>query len=154
MSEWCQNKECCYKRHQNQMRGSKGAKYYQSNKAQQKPKNSHASIAHYYFNRFCSQGCFHSYLIANETVVFNIVPEIGKQTIGVDDALEFKYERNYNSEHNEDIYFLVNPLKNVRYAITREQAQTPEQIRREEYGCYTRPDSEAKELAIQLGLAS
>ena len=136
------------------MRGSKGAKYYQSNKAQQKPKNSHASIAHYYFNRFCSQGCFHSYLIANETVVFNIVPEIGKQTIGVDDAWEFKYERNYNSEHNEDIYFLVNPLKNVRYAITREQAQTPEQIRREEYGCYTRPDSEAKELAIQLGLAS
>ena len=154
MSEWCQNKECCYKRNQNQMRGSKGAKYYQSNKAQQKPKNSHASIAHYYFNRFCSQGCFHSYLIANETVVFNIVPEIGKQTIGVDDAWEFKYERNYNSEHNEDIYFLVNPLKNVRYAITREQAQTPEQIRREEYGCYTRPDSEAKELAIQLGLAS
>ena len=136
------------------MRGSKGAKYYQSNKAQQKPKNSHASIAHYYFNRFCSQGCFHSYLIANETVVFNIVPEIGKQTIGVDDAWKFKYERNYNSEHNEDIYFLVNPLKNVRYAITREQAQTPEQIRREEYGCYTRPDSEAKELAIQLGLAS
>ena len=136
------------------MRGSKGAKYYQSNKAQQKPKNSHASIAHYYFNRFCSQGCFHSYLIANETVVFNIVPEIGKQTIGVDDAWEFKYERNYNSEHNEDIYFLVNPLKNVRYAITREQAQTPVQIRREEYGCYTRPDSEAKELAIQLGLAS
>ena len=136
------------------MRGSKGAKYYQSNKAQQNPKNSHASIAHYYINRFCSQGCFHSYLIANETVVFNIVPEIGKQTIGVDDAWEFKYERNYNSEHNEDIYFLVNPLKNVRYAITREQAQTPEQIRREEYGCYTRPDSEAKELAIQLGLAS
>ena len=120
----------------------------------EKPKNSHASIAHYYFNRFCSQGCFHSYLIANETVVFNIVPEIGKQTIGVDDAWKFKYERNYNSEHNEDIYFLVNPLKNVRYAITREQAQTPEQIRREEYGCYTLPDSEAKELAIQLGLAS
>ena len=154
MSEWCQNKKCPEKRNQNQIRGSKGAKYYQSNKAQQKPKNSHASIAHYYFNRFCSQGCFHSYLIANETVVFNIVPEIGKQTIGVDDAWKFKYERNYNSEHNEDIYFLVNPLKNVRYAITKEQAQTPEQIRREEYGCYTRPDSEAKELAIQLGLAS
>ena len=33
MSEWCQNKECCYKRNQNQMRGSKGNKYYQSNKA-------------------------------------------------------------------------------------------------------------------------
>ncbi len=32
MSEWCQNKECCYKRNQNQIRGSKGNKYYQSNK--------------------------------------------------------------------------------------------------------------------------
>ena len=153
MSEWCQNKRCPEKKNQNQMRGSKGAKYYQSNKAQQKPKNSHASIAHYYFNRFCSQGCFHSYLIANETVVFNIVPEIGKQTIGVDDAWKFKYERNYNSEHNEDIYFLINRLQGVYHAITREQAQTPDQIR-QDYGWYTRPDSEAKSLAIQLGLAS
>ena len=154
MSEWCQNKECCYKRNQNQMRGSKGAKYYQSNKAQQKPENSRTSIACYYFNRFCSQGCFHSYLIANETAVFNRVPEIGKKTIGVDDAWEFKHERNYNSNsENEDMYFLINPLKDVRHAITREQAQTPDQIR-QDYGWYTRPDSEAKSLAIQLGLAS
>jgi hypothetical protein len=33
MSEWCQNKKCPQKKNQNQMRGSKGAKYYQSNKA-------------------------------------------------------------------------------------------------------------------------
>ena len=73
MSEWCQNKDCCRTRNQNQMRGSKGSKYYQSNKAQQKPKDSHVSIAYYYFNRFCSQGCFYSYLITNETAVFNAV---------------------------------------------------------------------------------
>ena len=153
MAEWCQNKDCCRKRNQNQMRGSKGNKYYQSNKAQQKPENSSTSIACYYFNRFCSQGCFHSYLIANETAVFNRVPEIGKKTIGVDDAWEFKYERNYNREQTEDIYFLINRLQGVYHAITREQAQTPDQIR-QDYGWYTRPDSEAKSLAIQLGLAS
>ena len=154
MTEWCQNKECCYKRNQNQMRGSKGNKYYQSNKAQQRPKNSRVSIASYYFNRFCSQGCFHSYLITNETTVFNVVPEIDRQTIGTDKAWEFKYERNYNNiDNREDMYFLVNPLKGVHHAITREQAQTPDQIR-QDYGWQTRPDLEAKPLAIQLGLAS
>ena len=153
MSEWCQNKDCCYKRNQNQMRGSKGSKYYQSYKAQQRPKDSHVSIAHYYFNRFCSQGCFHSYLITNETAVFNLVPEIDRRTIGIDDAWEFKHERNYSSEHNEDMYFLVNRLQGVYQVITRQQAQTPEDIR-QDYGWITRPDSEAKPLAIQLGLAS
>ena len=155
MTEWCQNKECCYKRNQNQMRGSNGNKYYQSNKAQQKPKDSHVSIAHYYFNRFCSQGCFHSYLIANETAVFNVVPEINKQILNSDanEAWEFKHESNYNGGRTEDNYFLINRLHGVHHVITREQAQTPEQIR-EDYGWQTRPDLEAKPLAIQLGLAS
>ena len=148
MSEWCQNKECCYKRNQNQMRGSKGNKYYQSYKAQQKPKNSNGKIVYWYFNRFCSQGCFYSYLTTHETAIFNL-PEIGKQTIGDDDAWEFKSEWN-NGGNN---YFLINYLMGVRHPLTREQAQTPDQIR-QDYGWYTRGNSEAKPLAIQLGLAS
>ena len=32
MSEWCQNKKCPEKKTSGQIRGSKGAKYYQSNK--------------------------------------------------------------------------------------------------------------------------
>ena len=142
MSEWCQNKDCCDKRNQNQIRGSKGNKYYQSNKAHE-----------YYYGMFCSQGCFHNYFKTNLPAIKNTVPEIGKQITGVEDAWEFKHERNYNSEQTEDIYFLINRLKGVHHAVTREQAQTPEQIR-QDYGWYTRPDSEAKELAIQLGLAS
>ena len=138
MSEWCQNKDCCYKRNQNQMRGSKGNKYYQSNKAHK-----------YYYDMFCSQGCFHSYFNNNLPAIKNAVPEIGKQTIGVDDAWEFKSEWN-NGGNN---YFLVNRLQGVYQVITREQAQTPEDIR-QDYGWSTRPDSEAKPLAIQLGLAS
>ena len=143
MSEWCQNKECCYKRNQNQIRGSKGNKYYQSNKANR-----------YYYGMFCSQGCFHTYVENNISAIKNAIPEIGKQTIGVDDAWEFKYERNYNNGNDrEDNYFLINYLMGVRQLITREQAQTPEQIQ-QDYGWYTRPNSEAKPLAIQLGLAS
>ena len=143
MAEWCQNKECCYKRNQNQMRGSKGSKYYQSNKA-------HA----YYYDMFCSQGCFHSWFKTNKDTCINAVGEIGKETIGVDDAWEFKSEWNNNNDtNNRNSYFLINRLQGVHYVITKEQAQTPEDIR-QNYGWSTRPDSEAKPLAIQLGLAS
>ena len=45
MSEWCQNKKCPEKKNQNQMRGSKGAKYYQSNKAST------------WLRHWCSMGC-------------------------------------------------------------------------------------------------
>jgi len=143
MSEWCQNKDCCYKRNQNQMRGSKGNKYYQSNKA-----------SSYYYDIGCCQGCFWQWFKQNEATLKNAVREIDKQTIGVDDAWEFKSDYSSNSPNgNGHIYFLTNKLMGVKHNITREQAQTPEDIR-QDYGWSTRPDSEAKPLAIQLGLAS
>ena len=45
MSEWCQNKKCPQKKTQSQIRGNKGNKYYQSNKAK-----------HYYFHCFVVKG--------------------------------------------------------------------------------------------------
>jgi len=140
MSEWCQNKKCCYKKTQNQMRGSKGNKYYQSYKPNE-----------YYYDMFCSLGCFRSYFEQHQETIRNTVGTIGKQTIGVDDAWEFKSEWRGGGEGNN--YFLINYLMGVRHTVTREQAQTTEQLR-QDYGWCTRPDSEAKPLAIQLGLAS
>ena len=140
MSEWCQNKKCCYRKNQNQMRGSKGNKYYQSHKA-----------GSYYSGVACSQGCLHAWIEANINTFINAVGEIGKQTIGADDAWFVKSEWGSNGGRNN--YFLINLLMGVRHTLTREQAQTPEQIR-QDYGWCTRPDSEAKPLAIQLGLAS
>jgi len=141
MSEWCQNKDCCYKRNQNQIRGSKGNKYYQSNKAYSG-----------YYDMFCSQGCFHNYFNSNLPAIKNAVGTIDKQTIGVDDAWEFKSEWVGGGDQRNN-YFLVNYLMGVRHKLTREQAQTPEQIQ-QDYGWYTKENSEAKPLAIQLGLAS
>ena len=140
MSEWCQNKDCCHKKNQNQIRGTKGYKYYQSNKAHD-----------YYFGMFCSQGCFHNYFREHSRRILDTIGEIKKQTIGVDDAWEFKSEWNTVGQGNS--YFLVNRLQGVYQVITREQAQTPDQIR-QDYGWYTRENSEAKPLAIQLGLTS
>ena len=144
MAEWCQNKECCYKRNQNQIRGSKGNKYYQSNKVSG------------YYKHWCSMGCREQWFQVHSDTCMNAVGFIDKQTTGVDDAWEIKHEYNYsdgNGEDNRNVFFLINRLQGVRHAITKQQAQTPEQIR-EDYGWQTRPDSEAKPLAIQLGLAS
>ena len=119
------------------MRGSKGNKYYQSNKASG------------YYKHWCSMGCRDQWWQQHKDTCMNAVGTIGKQTIGVDNAWQFKHEWVSGGTN----YFLVNYLMGVRHKLTREQAQTPDQIR-QDYGWYTRENSEAKPLAIQLGLAS
>ena len=139
MSEWCQNKKCPEKKTQGQIRGSKGAKYYQSNKA--KP---------YYFHMFCGQRCMDQWFNVHWQTCLNAVGEIDKQVLPLDDAWFVDYIWGYNSE---PVYKLVNKLKGVKQVITREQAQTPEDIERD-WQYKTIDDTQARELAIQLGLAS
>ena len=139
MSEWCQNKKCPEKKTQSQIRGSKGAKYYQSNKAKS-----------YYFHMFCGQRCMDKWFNEHWQTCLNAVGEIDKQVLPLDDAWFVDYIWGYNSE---PVYKLVNKLKGVKQIITREQAQTPEDIERD-YQYSTIDDTQAKELAIQLGLAS
>ena len=150
MSEWCQNKKCPQKKTQSQIRGNKGNKYYQSNKAK-----------HYYFHMFCGQRCMDQWFQVHGQTCLNAVGEIDKQTIPVDDAWYVEYswgQYQYNSETQEGSYsnqgyHLMNKLKGVKQLITREQAQTSEQIA-QNYQSLTIDDEQAKELAIQLGLAS
>ena len=139
MSEWCQNKNCPEKKTQSQIRGSKGAKYYQSNKAKS-----------YYFHMFCGQRCMDKWFNEHWQTCLNAVGEIDKQVLPLDDAWFVDYIWGYNSE---PVYKLVNKLKGVKQVITREQAQTPEDIERD-WQYKTIDDTQARELAIQLGLAS
>jgi len=77
---------------------------------------------------------------------------IDKQVIHLADAWYVEYRYDYRAEeHNR--YHLRNLLKGVDQNITREQAQTPEQIAESSWW-YTISDAQAKELAITLGLAS
>ena len=139
MSEWCQNKKCPEKKTQSQIRGSKGHKYYQSNKAKS-----------YYFHMFCGQRCMDQWFNVHWQTCLNAVGEIDKQVLHLDDAWFVDYIWGYNSEPE---YKLINKLKGVKQTITREQAQTPEDIERNwEYK--TIDDTQARELAEQLGLAS
>ena len=142
MTEWCQNKKCPEKKNQNQILGSKGAKYYQSNK-----------VGRYGYEYWCSMGCREQWWNDHKDTCMNAVGFIDKQILPLDDAWYVEYKYGYNLDESNR-YHLINRLKGIDRVITKQQAQTPEQ-QAEEYGSYqTIDDTQAKELAIQLGLAS
>ena len=73
---FCQNKKCPDKKNQNQIRGVKNNKHYQSNK-----------VNSYYHNIACSLGCLNSWLKINRETLINSVGKLDKQTIKVEDSL-------------------------------------------------------------------
>ena len=143
MDRWCQNKKCPDKKNQGQIRGKKGFKYYQSNRA-----------SSYYFHMFCGQRCMDKWFHEHWQTCLNTVGEIDKQTLPLDDAWYVEYHYSWSSGTNNGYYELRNKLKGVRQTITREQAQTPEQRTSEYSEWKTIDDTQARELAVQLGLAS
>ena len=141
MSEWCQNKSCPSKKNQNQIRGSKGNKYYQSNKANR------------YYKYWCSMGCRETWFQQNADTCMNAVGFIDKQVLPLDDAWFVQSDYNWNSGDCNYLYYIINKNRGIKQQITREQAQEPEMIQRD-YGYATIDDTQARELAITLGLAS
>ena len=140
MSEWCQNKSCPQKKNQNQIRGSKGAKYYQSNKVSK------------WLGHWCTNGCRDTWWQDHKDTCMNAVGFIDKQVLHLEDAWYVEYRYDWREE-SENRYHLRNKLKGIDQLITREQAQSPEDIERGHNWC-VKDDTQAKELAIQLGLAS
>ena len=143
MSEWCQNKKCPEKKNQNQIRGSKGNKYYQSNKAG------------YGYGHWCSMGCREEWWRQHADTCMNAVGFIGKQTLPLDDAWYVEYQYNWNSDtqSHDPRYYIRNKNRGIKQPIPREQAQSPEDIARD-WDYRTIDDAQARELAVQLGLAS
>ena len=147
MSEWCQNKRCPEKKNKNQIRGSKGAKYYQSNKASG------------YYGYWCSMGCREEWFNEHKDACINHIGFIPKQTLPLEDAwfVEYHYgDYDWSYERQERVcvrpanYYLVNKLMGIKQVITKEQAQNPADRR---YDYVTINPEEAKTLAIELGLA-
>ena len=141
MSEWCQNKSCPSKKNQNQIRGSKGNKYYQSNKANR------------YYKYWCSMGCRETWFQQNADTCMNAVGFIDKQVLPLDDAWFVQSDYNWNSEDCNYLYYIINKNRGIKQQITKEQAQSPEDIENGHSWC-TIDDTQAKELAVTLGLAS
>ena len=144
MSDWCQNPKCPEKKNQNQIRGSKGAKYYQSNKANE-----------YGNGNFCTLGCRTEW---DNEYMDRAIDALGIRIhkavkINVEDAWYVKTDYTWSTGDCNYLYFLVNKNKGIKQPITREQAQSPEDIQRG-YDYIVIGDTQAKELAIELGLAS
>ena len=140
MSEWCQNKKCPQKKTQGQIRGNKGNKYYQSNKASG------------YYGYWCSMGCRDVWWNEHKDTCMTAVGFIDKQILPLDDAWYVEYKYDWREEI-QDRYHLINRLKGIDQHIPQHQAQTPEQIS-DGHSWRTIDDDQAKELAVTLGLAS
>ena len=140
MSEWCQNKKCPQKKTQGQIRGNKGNKYYQSNKASG------------YYGYWCSMGCRDVWWNEHKDTCMTAVGFIDKQMLPLDDAWYVEYKYDWREEI-QNRYHLINRLKGIDQHIPQHQAQTPEQIS-DGHSWRTIDDEQAKELAVTLGLAS
>ena len=143
MSEWCQNKKCPEKKNQKQIRGIKGNKYYQSNKACR------------YYGHWCSMRCREEWFNEHKDTCMNAVGFINKQVLPLDDAwfVEYQYHWNSDTQESDPTYYLRNKNLGVKRTITKQQAQTPEDIQRG-YDYVVIGDTQARELAVELGLAN
>ena len=146
---WCQNIKCVQRKTNAQIRGSKGNKYYQSFKAQD------------YLGYWCSHTCRKEWYDLNREVCVQAVGLIVKKSIPLNDAwfVEYNYGTyRWNDEMNQGGYvnqgwYLMNKLQGIKQSITKEQAQTPEQISESSSWKHI-DDDQAKQLAVKLGLAS
>jgi len=141
-TKWCQNPKCPEKKLSNQIRGIKGNKYYQSNKAYG-----------YGNGNFCTLRCYDEwsniYLDrAIDTIGVRITEPV---KVNMENAWLVASDYNYNnSEGTRWTYFLVNKLYNVKYPITKAQASIHPN---EEYSPRL-SSAQAKVLAEQLGLTN
>ena len=147
MTKWCQNPKCPDRKSSGQIRGNKGNKWYQSSSV-----NSYG----YGGGNFCTLHCHNEW---SEKYMSQAIDALNVRIhepvkVCLEDSWFVEYRYSWSTGDNDGHYELRNKLKGVRQTITREQAQTPEQ-QAQEYGSWrTIDDTQARELAIQLGLAS
>ena len=139
---WCQNPKCPEKQTSGQVRGTKGKKYHQSNKA-----------SGYLGGLCCTQGCADTWANIYYPYILN-----GRAIPVIRDAIKVKMENSWNvrfdyqsyREDGADRYYLVNELHNIEHEITKRQAKiNPE----EEYSPHI-TSAQAEVLAKQLGLTN
>jgi len=142
-TKWCQNPKCPEKKNSNQIRGSKGNKYYQSNKA-----------SGYGNGNFCTLGCYDTW---SDIYLDRAIEAIGVRItepvkVNMENAWYVEYDSNWNTDRGEwnRYYLLSNKLFNVRHPITRLQATGNN---RDDYSPAI-TSAQAKVLAEQLGLTN
>ena len=148
-TKWCQNPKCPEKKNSNQIRGSKGSKYYQST-----PANGYGN------GNFCTLGCYDAW---SNIYLDRAIDAIGLRInepvkVNMENAWKVEQTYNYNRTNESNsrwFYFLVNKLFGVRQPITPRQALNIEPHPDGYNGWHdTKTSAQAKVLAQQLGLTS
>jgi len=137
---WCQNPKCPEKKNSNQIRGIKGSKYYQSNKA-----NGYGN------GSFCTLNCYNAWsnIYMDRALIALNVKITEPVKFSLEDAWFIDSEYHYDSgSESHWTYFLANKLFNIKHPITKAQAKILPNERYSE----SLTSAQAKVLAEQLGL--
>ena len=109
---WCQNSKCAKKQTQNQLRGTKGHKYYQSNRASK------------WYVYWCGMRCREAWWEAHKDTC---IRAIGLRTEPVKLPMERAWSKDYDCHWNNtsndrnDQHYLENKLMGIRIPITEAQ---------------------------------
>tara|TARA_R110001583_G_scaffold42884_4_gene136344 strand:+ start:639 stop:1076 length:438 start_codon:yes stop_codon:yes gene_type:complete len=139
-STWCQNPKCPEKKNSNQIRGIKGSKYYQSNKAYG-----------YGNGNFCTLNCYDTWasIYMDRALIALNIKLVEPVKVSMENAWFIDSDYNYDDDSESRwTYFLANKLFNIKHPITKSQAKILPNARHSE--CLT--SAQAKELANTLGL--
>jgi len=149
-TQWCQNPKCPEKKNSNQIRGIKGNKYYQSNKAYG-----------YGNGNFCTLNCQNEW---DNVYMDRAIDALGIRItepikVSVENAWEVYTNYVYNGSDDTQsryTYFLTNKLFNVKHPLTTAQALVNGRPTSNDYWAYrqTITSAQAKVLAEKLGLTN
>ena len=115
-TKWCQNPSCPEKKNSNQIRGTKGKKFYQSN-----------TIGRYSYGNgnFCTLRCYDQW---SDQYMDRAIDNLGIRVVEpVKLPMESAWSKKYNyrwdntTNENNDEHYLENKLMGIRIPITEHQ---------------------------------
>ena len=131
-TKWCQNPRCPEKKNSNQIRGTKGKKYYQSSKARR-----------YGNGNFCTLNCYNEW---SDKYIDQAIANLGIRImepvkLPMESAWSKNYKWHYSGDGNDsDRHYLKNKLMNIEIPITEQQ-----------YDSIGYSNDECRNLANQIG---
>ena len=116
--KWCQNPKCPEKKNSNQIRGTKGKKYYQSNTT---GKYSYGN------GNFCTLRCYNEW---SKKYIDRAIDNLGIRIVepvklSMENAWRKDYKWHYSGDGNStNEHYLENKLMGIRIPITKTQYNT------------------------------
>ena len=113
-TEWCQNPRCPEKKNSNQIRGTKGKKFYQSNKARGYGNGNFCTLScEYQWGEKCMDSAIDGTL-RNVRIVEAV-------KLPMESAWSKSYKWEYNNGDSHSLHYIENKLMGIKILITEQQ---------------------------------